>query len=161
MCGGIWPTTVPRELVTTTVELDGVPKQYACPPLPPESADTRQWIPLERPKSASLQTTRRVPLGKLCGARSGDKGGDANVGFWVRDISHYPWLCATLTKQWVREHLPEPFDGEIECYALPNIGALNFLLKGYLGDGVTASVQLDAQAKFLGEQLRDVVVDAP
>ena len=50
---------------------------------------------------------RRAPLGLLAGARSGDKGGDANVGVWARDDAAWRWLAATLTEQKLRELLPE------------------------------------------------------
>ncbi len=105
--------------------------------------------------------TKRVPLGTIVGARSGDKGGDANLGVWVRDPAAYPWLTAELTVDRIRELLPEAKDLDIERYPLPNLTAVNFVLRGLLGKGVAASSRFDPQAKSLGEWLRSRYVDIP
>ena len=108
----------------------------------------------------------RVPLGRLVYARSGDKGGDANVGVWIpadapnREAA-VAWLIDLLTPQRVKELLPETADLEVEVYALPNLGGLNLLIRGILGQGVAASARLDPQAKALGEWLRARHVDIP
>jgi hypothetical protein len=105
--------------------------------------------------------TRRLPLGTIAGARSGDKGGDANLGVWVRDPAAYPWLAAELTVDRLRELLPETKDLDIERHPLPNLGAINFVLHGLLGKGVAASTRFDPQAKALGEWLRSRHIDIP
>jgi Acyclic terpene utilisation family protein AtuA len=105
--------------------------------------------------------TRRVPLGTLVGARSGDKGGDANLGVWVRDPAAFPWLAHELTTDRIRELLPEAKDLDIERHPLPNLHAINFVLHGLLGQGVSASTRFDPQAKSLGEWLRSRLVEIP
>ena len=95
-----------------------------------------------------------APLGDVVHARSGDKGGDANVGVWVRDWQAWDWLRTTLTVEELRRLLPEARDLAISRYELPNLGAVNFVLHGLLGNGATSSLRLDAQAKALGEWLR-------
>ncbi|MFL6142619.1 MAG: acyclic terpene utilization AtuA family protein [Labedaea sp.] len=105
--------------------------------------------------------TRRLPLGTVAGARSGDKGGDANLGVWVRDAAAFPWLAHELTVERLRQLLPESKDLEIERHALPNLRALNFVVHGLLGQGVAASTRFDPQAKALGEWLRSRLVDIP
>ena len=102
-----------------------------------------------------------VPLGLLCGARSGDKGGNANVGFWARDDRTFGWLRAELTTGRLRELLTEAADLEIRRYELPNLRALNFVLVGLIAPGVAATTRPDAQAKGLGEYLRSRHVTAP
>ncbi|WP_320670442.1 acyclic terpene utilization AtuA family protein [Patulibacter defluvii] len=104
---------------------------------------------------------RRVPLGTLVGARSGDKGGNANVGVWARDDAAHRWLRGFLTVERLRELLPETAPLRVERHELPGLRALNFVIVGLLGDGVAASTRPDPQAKGLGEQLRAQPVDVP
>ena len=106
-------------------------------------------------------TARRAPLGLVAGARSGDKGGNANLGVWTRTDEAYQWLEGYLTVERLRELLPEARPLEVERYELPNLRALNFVLVGLLGEGVAASTRQDAQAKGLGEYLRAKHVDIP
>jgi hypothetical protein len=105
--------------------------------------------------------TRRAPLGTVAGARSGDKGGDANLGVWARTDGAYAWLRGFLTTDRLRELLPEAADLPIERHELPNLRAVNFVLRGLLGPGVAGSTRFDPQAKALGELLRARLVDVP
>lgn len=102
--------------------------------------------------------TRRLPLGTFVHARSGDKGGDANIGLWVDQTRNGPervaWLTKMVTLSKIRELIPECAGLEVEIYPLPNLGAVNVLIRGLLGDGVAASSRFDPQAKGLGEWLR-------
>lgn len=93
-------------------------------------------------------------LGAYFAARSGDKGGNANVGIWARDASGYVWLAEKLTADAVKALLPEAANLEVRRYELPNIHALNFVIVGLLGEGVASSTAFDTQAKGLGEYLR-------
>lgn len=103
----------------------------------------------------------RVPLGRLVGARSGDKGGDANVGLWARDDAGWAWLRRYLDTARLRELLPEAAGLVVERYELPRLRAVNFVVRGLLGDGVAASSRADPQAKALGERLRARTVTVP
>ena len=103
--------------------------------------------------------TVRVPLGRLVHARSGDKGGDANLGVWIpADHPHresaFTWLAAFLDEDTVRDLLPEAAALDIEIHPLPNLAAVNVVIHGLLGEGVASSTRLDPQAKGLGEWLR-------
>ena len=100
-------------------------------------------------------------LGEIVHARSGDKGGDANLGVWVRDLQAWEWLRSTLTVDELRRLLPETRELPIERYELPNLGAINFVIRGLLGTGATSSLRLDAQAKALGEWLRARSIKVP
>jgi hypothetical protein len=115
----------------------------------------------EPPSGAGYGPTRRVPLGLVVGARSGDKGGTANLGVWARSAAAYPWLAETLTTDRLRELLPETADHPITRHLLPNLNAVNFVIDGLLGAGVAASTRFDPQAKGLGEWLRARLVDVP
>jgi hypothetical protein len=152
------PGYVPQDAVEHVAVLpDGTrtviapPAATAVAPAPPVSDDS----------PVPGGPARRVPLGTIVGARSGDKGGDANLGVWVRDPAAYPWLAAELTVGRLRELLPEAKDLDIERHPLPNLNALNFVLHGLLGQGVAASTRFDPQAKSLGEWLRSRHADIP
>jgi hypothetical protein len=104
---------------------------------------------------------RRLPLGTIIGARSGDKGGNANVGFWARSDAAWTWLDAFLTIDTFWSLLPEAAGLEIRRFEFPNLRALNFVVVGLLGEGVASSTRPDPQAKGLGEYLRSRLVDLP
>ncbi len=134
---------------------------------PPATAvEKPMGLPVERPQAEANGETSRAPLGELAYARSGDKGGDANVGVWIpadapNREAKVGWLIDMLTPERVKELLPETSDLDVEVYALPNLGGLNILVRGILGQGVAASARLDPQAKALGEWLRARYVDIP
>jgi hypothetical protein len=102
-----------------------------------------------------------APLGRICAARSGDKGGNANVGIWTRDPAAYPWLRDYLTVERLRTLLPESAPLEVRRFELPNLSALNFVIVGLLGEGVASSTRPDPQAKGLGEYLRSRSAEIP
>lgn len=111
--------------------------------------------------SSPSSTLTFAPLGTLWGTRSGDKGGNANLGVWAKTDEGYAWLVDWLTAVQLAELLPDVGQFPIERYELPNLRALNFVIKGLLGDGVAAAVRPDAQAKTLGEYLRARLIDIP
>lgn len=105
--------------------------------------------------------TLRAPLGRVAGARSGDKGGDANVGVWVRSDGAWRWLAHELTVERFRLLLPETDGLTVVRHVLPNLRALNFTVHGLLGEGVAAQHRFDPQAKALGEWLRARHLEIP
>jgi hypothetical protein len=102
-----------------------------------------------------------VPLGRVVGTRSGDKGGDANLGVFARSAEAFAWIDDFLTVDRIRELLPEAASLPIDRHVLPNLWSINFVIRGLLQEGVAASTRIDAQAKSLGEWLRARVVDVP
>jgi len=135
-------TVVPIPPATETCELTPADEQELPQPLPPGA-------------------TKRLPLGTVAGARSGDKGGTANIGVWVRTDEQWRWLAHALTVETVRELLPEAADLPITRHLLPAIRAVNFVIDGILGQGVAYQARFDPQAKGLGEWLRSRHVDIP
>lgn len=135
------------------------------------SAET---IGAEPTNGEGQSATRRVPLGAFVHARSGDKGGNANIGLWVgndlgsasgdqsaiRD-NRIEWLLAFITPERVRELLPETAGLAIECHELANLGGVNVVIEGILGEGVAASTRFDPQAKALGEWIRSRFIEIP
>ena len=105
--------------------------------------------------------TRRVPLGTILGSRSGDKGGNANLGVFARSIEAYAWMAQELTVERMRELLPEAAGLSIDRHELPNLWSLNFVIHGILQEGVAASTRQDGQAKSLGEWFRARHADIP
>ena len=95
------------------------------------------------------------------GTRSGDKGGDANLGVFTRSDAAFAWLDAFLDVETLRRLLPEIASLEVERHRLPALRSLNFVIRGLLEEGVTASTRQDPQAKSLGEWLRARVVEIP
>lgn len=130
----------------------------------PAAATTRALEPLPDPSvpaPLSPGQTRRVPLGTIAGARSGDKGGDANIGVWVRSDDEWQWLANTLTVDTLKELLPEIEPLSVTRHLLPNLWAVNFVIEGILGRGVASRARFDPQAKGLGEWLRARYIDIP
>jgi len=105
--------------------------------------------------------THRVPLGTILGSRSGDKGGNANLGVFARSIEAYAWMAQELTVERMRELLPEAAGLSIDRHELPNLWSLNFVIHGILQEGVAASTRQDGQAKSLGEWFRARHADIP
>ncbi|HET6858934.1 MAG TPA: acyclic terpene utilization AtuA family protein [Streptomyces sp.] len=130
----------------------------------PAAPRARALEPLDPPPSPPPLPpgpTRRAPLGLVAGARSGDKGGDANVGVWVRSEEAWRWLAHELTVERFGELLPEARELTLTRHVLPNLWALNFVVEGLLGEGVAAQARFDPQAKGVGEWLRSRHVEIP
>jgi hypothetical protein len=153
--------SVPQSSVAHTAVLpSGERVSIAAPPSPQEGALPVVQTPRRAP-SWPTGETRRAPFGTVAGARSGDKGGDANLGVWARSDTGYDWLHGFLTVDRLRQLLPETAQLRIDRYELPNLRALNFVVYGLLGRGVAASTRFDPQAKALGEWLRSRLVEVP
>ncbi|MQA84187.1 MAG: acyclic terpene utilization AtuA family protein [Streptosporangiales bacterium] len=159
--GVYWPTLVPAAEVPHYVVTDDGRRIDV-----PHTTNGGPGAPVPdpapgRPAGTWGSETRRVPLGTLFGARSGDKGGNANVGLWARDDGAYAWLAGWFTVDQLKRLLPEARSLRVDRYELPNLRALNFVVHGLLGEGVASSVREDAQAKSLGEFLRARLADVP
>jgi len=160
------PAYVDRSTVTHTVHLpDGTAEVVPDPPVAAQPVvETKEDLTVA-PAIAGVPDdaiTRRIPLGTFVHARSGDKGGDANVGLWVcageRQVEQGQWLNHFMSEDRVRQLVPEAVDLEVEVFALPNLFGV---IHGLLGEGVAASTRFDPQAKGLGEWLRSRLVSIP
>jgi hypothetical protein len=158
--GVFWPALVPAELLPQRVMVAG--KQSVVEPVV-AAAPKRPAVPASRGPSAQPPggPVVRAPLGLVAGARSGDKGGNANLGVWARSDAGYAWLAGFLTVAKLRELLPETAPLAVERYEFPNLNALNFVISGLLGEGAAATSRFDPQAKSLGEWLRARLVEIP
>ncbi|RBY94627.1 exopolyphosphatase [Blastococcus sp. TBT05-19] len=127
----------------------------------PSGTSTPAPDPVEAPAWTDDGATRRMPLGRVAGARSGDKGGAATLGVYARSDEGYAWLAGFLTADRLCALLPEAARLPVTRELLPGLRALLFQLPGLLGDGVAAGTRFDPQAKAVGEWLRSRVVDVP
>lgn len=155
-----WPALVDSQYITERVHIDG--KEIEVPPtqqldLPPVA---HQFTPAAVAAAPTGETVS-IPLGRLFGTRSGDKGGCANLGVWATSEATYEFLHAFLTTERLQALMPDTAQFEVERYELANIHSLNFFIKGILGEGVASSVRVDPQAKSLGEYLRAKTIDVP
>ncbi|KDQ68799.1 MULTISPECIES: acyclic terpene utilization AtuA family protein [Streptomyces] len=151
--------TVPADEVAHTAVLPDGRRERV-----PAARRHRELSPVDPPPlPAPLPAgpTRTVPLGLVAGARSGDKGGDANVGVWARTDDAWRWLAHELTVERFTELLPETAPLTVVRHVLPNLRALNFVVRGLLGEGVAAQARFDPQAKALGEWLRSRHLPVP
>ena len=153
------PARVPAEDVTQEVVMLGGETHQVSSVIPAASVSVES-----RPgPSASIPggATVRAPLGRVYGSRSGDKGGNANLGVFARSDEAWAWLDEFLSVDKLRELLPELAELPVDRHRLPAIRSLNFVIHGILEEGVAASSRQDPQAKSLGEWLRAREVELP
>ena len=153
------PAVVSADLVPNYVHVGGATAQVES--TAPANGDASTGVASVAAAASLGGVTERVPLGRIIGARSGDKGGNANLGVFARTAEAYEWLAGQLSVERLRELLPETAGLRIDRYDLPNLWSLNFVVHDLLEEGVAASSRIDAQAKSLGEWLRARVVDIP
>ena len=175
-----WPTTIASALVRPEVLVSGEPvsvpaewleRTYGArsdpePAGPPASGNPARHGGLADPLDRRVDLPGdvhpvTVPLGVLVGARSGDKGGDANVGLWTDSDAVYRWMESELDVGLLRRLAPEIGDLFVERFVLANLRAVNFVIHGVLGWGVASNLWLDSQGKGLGELLRSRTVTVP
>lgn len=157
--GVYWPAVVFQDLLAHVAVLaDGTRLEAARPPV-------MAWIELRQPATTYTERdwgdTVDAPIGTAFDARSGDKGGNGNVGIWAKDDLGYEWLVSKLTVETLASLLPETAGLTIERYALPNLCAVNFVIKALLDGGATETLRFDTQAKALGEYVRSKVMALP
>jgi len=162
-----WPSLVSNECIRQQVHVKG--ETFEIEPTRSENknditlSDVQEQTP-ENPMGKSPGKdvpAKKIPFGRLFATRSGDKGGNANLGVWAKDTQKYSFLSQFLTIDRLKALLPDLGTFEIERYELPNLLAVNFYVKGLLGHGVAASMRSDPQAKTLGEYLRAKTIEVP
>ncbi len=97
-------------------------------------------------------------LRELAHARTGDKGDVSNISVIAVKAEDYDWLVQHVTSARVQAHFAEFVRGPVHRFELPGLGALNFVLEGALGGGVTRSLSLDPHGKSLSSSLLDLEV---
>ena len=155
-----WPALIDSKHIKETVHVDGKKIEV----LPTNQLGLEeiyyQKQPIDVPPAPSDAPLRK-PLGELFGARSGDKGGCANIGVWAKTENAFSFLNEYLTVETLKKLMPDVAEFDIDRYELPNILSLNFYIHGILQDGVSSNTRKDGQAKSLGEYLRSKYIDIP
>ena len=155
-----WPALIDSKHIKETVHIDGKTLEV----LPTNQLGLEeiyyQKQPIDVPPAPSDAPLRK-PLGELFGARSGDKGGCANIGVWAKTENAFSFLNEYLTVETLKKLMPDVAEFDIDRYELPNILSLNFYIHGILQDGVSSNTRKDGQAKSLGEYLRSKYIDMP
>jgi hypothetical protein len=155
-----WPALIDSKYIKETVHFEGQEIEI----LPTNQLGLEeiyyQKQPIHVPPAPSDATLTK-PLGQLFGARSGDKGGCANIGIWAKKESAFSFLNEFLTVEKLKELMPDLAEFQIDRYELPNILSLNFYIHGILQDGVSSNTRKDGQAKSLGEYLRAKYIEIP
>ena len=153
------PAVVPAELVPQHVVVVGDGRTVVDSVAPAAQVEVAPAaVPTQSPPQGP---TVQAPLGRVVGTRSGDKGGNANLGVFARTDEAWAWLDSFLTTERLRELLPETAGAVVDRHRLPAIRSLNFVVHDLLQEGVAASTRQDGQAKGLGEWLRARVVPVP
>ena len=155
-----WPALVDSKFINEYVHIDGETIEI-IPTSQMGFEESFYQKNLVEIAPAPQGKTDKGPLGSYFGARSGDKGGCANLGVWAKTDLSYSFLYNFLTVEKLKELLPDLNNYEIDRYDLPNIKSLNFYIHGILEDGVSSNNKKDGQAKSLGEYLRAKIVDLP
>jgi hypothetical protein len=160
---GYWPALIDRASVPMRVVVGDDEVDVPHLPGPAAAPAGAPFTPKSPPPgpSAAGGATVRVPLSRLCLARSGDKGDTSNVGVIARSEAIYAWMVGHITPAFVKERFTGICRGEVERHEVPNLLACNFLLHESLGGGGTLSLLVDAQGKTYAQYLlaADVEVD--
>lgn len=99
-----------------------------------------------------------MKLWEIAHCRSGDKGDISNIALIAYDKKDYERLKQVVTAERVREHFGQMVHGTVVCYYLENISAINFVLRGALGGGVTRSLSMDSHGKSLSSYLLNMEI---
>jgi hypothetical protein len=99
-----------------------------------------------------------MKLRDIAHSRTGDKGDTSNISVIALDSKNYAVLVESVTASRVAHHFAGIATGRVTRYEMPNVGALNFVLEGALGGGVTRALTLDAHGKSLSSLMLDLEV---
>ena len=155
-----WPALIDSKHIKEYVHVDG--KTLEIEPTSQlqfeENYYQKQPVTIEPAPQGEMD---EISFGRLFGARSGDKGGCANIGVWAKTDLAFSFLYNFLSVEKLKELMPDLNKFSIDRYELPNINSLNFYIHGILEDGVSSNNRMDGQAKSLGEYLRAKTISVP
>jgi hypothetical protein len=88
--------------------------------------------------------------------RAGDKGNTSNISVIAYDDAGWEILREQLTERVVVKAFAHLATGPVRRYELPKLHALNFVIEGALGGGVTRSLAQDAHGKSLSSLMMTI-----
>jgi hypothetical protein len=141
------------------VTIDGMAEEIKIPG--GEDARLQAGADADPAKLQAPADAATVPLVRIAHGRSGDKGDSSNVGIIARKPEYQPWIASQVTAEAVREYLGHLVKGRVTRYALPGIGALNFVLERALGGGGMASLRNDPLGKGMAQLVLAMPVRIP
>ena len=100
-------------------------------------------------------------LRELAHARAGDKGDTNNIGVIAYEPHYYPLILRTVTPERVKAHFGDIVKGKVTRYEMPNVQAVNLVMEGALGGGVTRSLSLDPHGKSYSALVLTMPVEVP
>jgi hypothetical protein len=162
-----WPGLLPQSALAHKAVLDGPDGTVLDIPAPARTALATQPSHPEPVSAAGgadatrTVPTRTAPLGAVAYARSGDKGGNSNVGIWAPDQRAWEWLRTTLSTEQLRRMMPELAGLDVLRHELPKLRAVHFVLRGLLGTGGSSNTRVDPIGKAIGEYLRAKHLSVP
>ena len=103
----------------------------------------------------------KIQLREICHSREGDKGDIANLSLIVYDKGKYELIRRYVTVDRVKGFFRGIVKGNVERYEFPKLGALNFILHGALGGGITRSLSIDGHGKSLSSYFLSLEIEVP
>jgi hypothetical protein len=102
-----------------------------------------------------------IELFYLAHSRTGDKGDSQTMSLIPYHAGDYALLERQITADAVKAHFGKLTRGNVTRYALPNLGAFNFVLEETLQGGVNDSLNLDTHGKSRSAHLLAMMVEVP
>jgi hypothetical protein len=164
---GYFPAVIPQSILdegVTMLEPGGHRRIAIGPPGKIQAVTARESYDTPNPVTlSSFGPTVTQPLGDLVLARSGDKGGNVNIGLFVQTSEQWEWLRSFLSQDRMRQLMGKDWKDWyfMERVEMPNIFAVHFVIYGPLGRGVSSSALLDSLGKGFAEYIRAVHVPIP
>jgi hypothetical protein len=154
-----WPALLPATVLSHRAVLDDGTALHIDAPATTQ-APQQPAHPEPASRTVSLDD-RSVELGTIAHARSGDKGGNSNIGVWVSNPAAWDWLRSTLTSEEFRQLVPETKELDIVRHEFPHLNAVHFILRGLLDTGGSSNMRVDQVGKAVGEYVLAKHVSVP
>ncbi|PFH62931.1 hypothetical protein XA68_10984 [Ophiocordyceps unilateralis] len=167
---GFYPALIPQSEIEEAVTLlnagssgDALRIEVGPPKVTQEPASRENYETTNPLSLDAFGPMTMRPLGDVVLARSGDKGGNVNLGLFVHTSEQYDWLRSFMTRDKLKALMRKDWRDwyYIERVEMPYIRAVHYVVYGSLGRGVTSSQRLDCLGKGFAEFIRAIWVPIP